>query len=65
MRFNYGWDSHTEAKIRNTEANFARASGQLRAKTPVFFKQAERTLFELKNEESIKKSKNLRDTLAC
>ncbi len=30
----YGWHSHTEA-------NFARASGQLRAKPPVFCKQAE------------------------
>ena len=34
--------------IRNTVANFARASGQLRAKPPVFYKHAARTIIWIK-----------------
>ncbi len=55
MRWYYGWHSHTEA-------NFVRASGQLRAKPPVFCKHAARTIIWIKNEDAIKKSENLHDT---
>jgi hypothetical protein len=44
------------------EANFARASGQLRAKPPVFGKHAARTIIWIKKEDTIKKSENLRNT---
>jgi hypothetical protein len=47
------WMSHTEAKIRNKEVNFARASGQLRAKSPVFCKHLPEQLFELKIKDAI------------
>jgi hypothetical protein len=42
-------------------------SRQLRAKPPVACKQStvREQLFELKNEDAIKKSENLRDTCAC
>ncbi len=51
-----GWHNYTEA-------NFACASSQLRAKPTVFFASTLREqLFELKNEEAIKKSENLSDT---
>jgi hypothetical protein len=39
-----------------------RYSGQLRAKPPVFASTLREQLFELKNEDAIKKSDNLRDT---
>jgi hypothetical protein len=45
-----------------TVLNFACASGQLRAKPSVFCKYAR--LFELKNEDAIKKSENLCNTCA-
>jgi len=41
MRWYYGWQSHTEA-------NFACASGQFRAKPPVFCKHAARTIIWIK-----------------
>ncbi len=41
MSWYYGWQSHTEA-------NFAHASGQLRAKPPVFCKHASRTILWIK-----------------
>jgi hypothetical protein len=48
---------------RQSHANFACASGQLHAKPPASTQQEQ--LFELKHEDAIKKSENLRDTCAC
>jgi hypothetical protein len=47
------------ATSRQSQANFARASGQFFAST------LPEQLFELKNEDAIKKSENLRDTCPC
>jgi hypothetical protein len=40
-------------KLEITEANFPRASGQLRAKPPVFASKLREQLFELENEDVI------------
>jgi hypothetical protein len=50
---------------RQSHAKIACASGQLHAKPPVFETTLGEKLFELKNEDAIKKSENLRDTCAC
>jgi hypothetical protein len=42
------------------EANFARVTGQLRAKPPVLCKHAREQLLKLKNEDAIKKSASTR-----
>jgi hypothetical protein len=42
------------------EANFARATDQLRVKPPVFCKHAREQLVKLKNEDAIKKSESTR-----
>jgi hypothetical protein len=44
---------HTEAKITNTEANFARISSQLCAKPPIFSRTLREQLYVLKNEDAI------------
>ncbi len=45
-----------------TEANFVRASGQLRAKPPVFCQHAARTIIKIKKWRRHCKAENLRDT---
>jgi hypothetical protein len=46
-------DEPPEAKIRNKEVNFARASGQWRAKSPVFCKHVARTIIWIKKKDAI------------
>jgi hypothetical protein len=52
---------------RQSHANFACTGGQLFAKPPVVCEAASilQALFELKNEDAIKKSENLNNTCAC
>jgi hypothetical protein len=59
----HGYNLH--ATGCQSHADFACASSQLRAKPPVFASTVREQLFELKNEDAIKKSNNLRDTCAC
>jgi hypothetical protein len=52
-------------RYNQSHANLSCASGQLRAKPPVFASTLREQFFDLKNEDAIKKSENLRYTCAC
>jgi hypothetical protein len=68
LRYNLhatGGHSSLYATGHQSHTNFACASGKLHAKPPVFCKHAARTIFELKNEDAIKKSENLCHTYDC